>query len=144
MKKIALIVVLAVLAAVFFAFDLDHYLTLEGLKASLGQFEAWRAASPVLVGLGFFALYVVVTAVSLPGAAVMTLAAGALFGLGWGTLIVSFASSVGATLAFLVARYLLRDSIQRRYSNRLGAINEGMAKDGSFYLFTCWPVPWSM
>jgi pyruvate/2-oxoglutarate dehydrogenase complex dihydrolipoamide dehydrogenase (E3) component/uncharacterized membrane protein YdjX (TVP38/TMEM64 family) len=141
MKKIALIVVLAVLAAVFFAFDLDHYLTLEGLKASLGQFEAWRAASPVLVGLGFFALYVVVTAVSLPGAAVMTLAAGALFGLGWGTLIVSFASSVGATLAFLVARYLLRDSIQRRYSNRLGAINEGMAKDGSFYLFTLRLVP---
>lgn len=141
MKKVAIVVAAACLALVFFGLDLNHYLTLDGLKASLGQFEAWRAASPVWVGLAFFSLYVVVAALSLPGAVVMTLAAGALFGLWWGVLIVSFSSSVGATFSFLASRYLLRDNIQKHFGNRLQAINDGTAKDGAFYLFTLRLVP---
>jgi len=141
MKKITIIVVAAVVVLVFFALDMNRFLTLDGLKASLGQFEIWRAASPVFVGFAFFSLYVLVAAFSLPGAAVMTLAAGALFGLLEGTVIVSFASSIGATLAFLASRYLLRDTIQNRFGGRLKAINDGMAREGAFYLFTLRLVP---
>jgi len=141
MRKISIVVAALFLALIFFALDLNSYLSLHSLKVSLGQFEAWRAASPVLVGLYFFLFYISVSALSLPGAAVMTLAAGALFGLLWGTVIVSFASSIGATLAFLVSRYLFRDAIQSRFGNRLSTINNGMAKDGAFYLFTLRLVP---
>jgi pyruvate/2-oxoglutarate dehydrogenase complex dihydrolipoamide dehydrogenase (E3) component/uncharacterized membrane protein YdjX (TVP38/TMEM64 family) len=141
MKKTLILVTAAILALGFFALDLNQYLTLEGLKASLGQFEAQRAASPLAVTAVFFIVYVVVTALSLPGAVIMTLAAGALFGLAAGTLIVSFASSIGATLAFLASRHVLRDAIQRRFGDRLKAMNEGMAKDGMLYLFTLRLVP---
>lgn len=141
MKKIGLLVLIAALAAGFFYFDLHQLLTLDGLKSGLVQFEEWRAASPLLVGGAFLLLYVVVTALSLPGAAIMTLAAGALFGLAWGTLIVSFASSIGATLAFLVSRYLLQDTVQKRFGDRLKAINEGIEREGAFYLFTLRLVP---
>jgi pyruvate/2-oxoglutarate dehydrogenase complex dihydrolipoamide dehydrogenase (E3) component/uncharacterized membrane protein YdjX (TVP38/TMEM64 family) len=141
MKKITIVVAALFLVLVFFTLDLNSYLSLHSIKASLGQFEAWRAASPVLVGLYFFLFYVAVAALSLPGAAVLTLAGGALFGLLWGTVIVSFASSIGATLAFLVSRYLFRDAIQDRFGDRLSAINNGMAKDGVFYLFMLRLVP---
>ena len=141
MKKFALLAAFVLLIVGFFQFELHHLLTLEGLKAGLDDFEARRAAAPILVAGLFLLAYVLVTALSLPGAAVMTLAAGALFGLGWGTLIVSFASSLGATLAFLASRYLLRDSIQAKFSDRLQAINEGIRKDGAFYLFTLRLVP---
>lgn len=141
MKKIGLLVIIAVLAAVFFYFDLHKLLTLDGLKSGLDTFEAWRAESPLLVGGAFLVLYVIVTALSLPGAAIMTLAAGALFGLGWGLFIVSFASSIGATLAFLVSRYLLQDTVQKRFGDRLKAFNEGIEKEGAFYLFTLRLVP---
>ncbi|TXT40639.1 MAG: mercuric reductase [Comamonadaceae bacterium] len=141
MKKILILATAAVLVFGFFALDLNHVLTLDGMKASLGQFEAQRAAAPLRVGLAFFAVYVVVTALSLPGAVILTLAAGALFGLVTGTILVSFASSLGATLAFLASRYVLRDAIQRRFGNRLKAINEGMAKDGTLYLFTLRLIP---
>lgn len=141
MKKITIVVAALFLVLIFFILDLNSFLSLHSLKASLGQFEAWRAASPLLVGLYFFLFYVAVAALSLPGAAVLTLAAGALFGLLWGTVIVSFASSIGATLAFLVSRYLFRDAIQDRFGDRLSAINNGMAKDGVFYLFTLRLVP---
>ncbi|ABD69352.1 pyridine nucleotide-disulphide oxidoreductase dimerisation protein [Rhodoferax ferrireducens T118] len=141
MKKLLILSAAALLVFGFFALDLNRYLTLDGMKASLGQFESQRAASPVVVGLVFFSVYVVVTAMSLPGAAILTLAAGALFGLSMGTLIVSFASSIGATLAFLASRYVLRDAIQRRFGDRLKVINEGMAKDGALYLFTLRLVP---
>ncbi len=141
MKK-ALLVIAAVLVGVaFFALDLNRFLTLDGIQTSIGQFETLRAGSPVLVAAVFFAFYVAVAALSLPGAAVMTLAAGALFGLFWGTAIVSFASSMGATLAFLISRYLLREIIQARFGDRLKAINEGMAREGEFYLFTLRLVP---
>lgn len=141
MKKIIILVVVALLTVAFFSLDLNRYLTVDGLKSSLTQFEAWRAATPLLVGLAFFAVYVLVAALSLPGAAVMTLAAGALFGLPGGTVIVSFASAMGGTLAFLTSRYLLRDPIQKRFGDRLKAINDGMARDGALYLFTLRLVP---
>ena len=136
-----LLVFIAALTAGFFYFDLHTLLTLDGLKSGLAQFGAWRDDSPLLVGGAFLLLYVIVTALSLPGAVIMTLAAGALFGLLWGTVIVSFASSIGATLAFLVSRYLLQDTVQSRFGGRLKAFNEGIAKDGAFYLFTLRLVP---
>ena len=141
MKKAILLVLIAALVALFFYFDIHHLLTLEGLKAGLDQFESLRSESPVLVMGVFLVSYVLVTALSLPGAAIMTLAAGALFGLGVGTLLVSFASSIGATLAFLVSRYLLQETVQKRFGDRLKAFNEGIEKDGAFYLFTLRLVP---
>ncbi len=141
MKRMVLLLLIAALVAAFFALDLHRFLTLEALKSSQDGFAAWYDARPGLVVGAFFAGYVAVTALSLPGAAVMTLAAGALFGLGVGTLVVSFASSIGATLAFLVSRFLLRDTVQRRFGERLAAINSGMEKDGAFYLFTLRLVP---
>lgn len=141
MKKVLILAVIIVAVTLFFSFDLQHLLTLEGLKNGLHEFERWRAESPFLVALGFLLIYVLVTALSLPGAAVMTIAAGALFGLVWGTVIVSFASSIGATLAFLVSRHLLQETVQQRFGDRLKAINEGIEKDGAFYLFTLRLVP---
>ena len=141
MKRAALLLLIAVLAAVFFAFDLHQYLTLETLQARRGEFIALKDQSPWLVTGLAFAGYVLVAALSLPGALVMTLAMGALFGLLWGTLLVSFASSIGATLAFLVSRYLLRDAVQQRFGDKLKAINDGIARDGALYLFTLRMVP---
>ena len=141
MKKLTII--LAIIAAVisFFAFDLNQFFTLENIQTHLAEFERWRDSYPVLASLLFFTLYVVVTALSLPGAVIMTLAAGALFGSAWGVVLVSFASTIGATLAFLVARYLLRDSVQKRFGDRLATLNRGIARDGAFYLFTLRLVP---
>lgn len=141
MKKIAIVLLAATLVAVFFAADLHQLLTLEGLKTGLTQFQALREAAPFKIALLYFGLYVLVAAVSLPGAAILTLAGGALFGLGLGTLLVSFASSIGATLAFLASRYVLRDVVQQRFGQRLGAINAGMARDGALYLFTLRLIP---
>ncbi|WP_217533491.1 TVP38/TMEM64 family protein [Vibrio metschnikovii] len=141
MKKWLLLITIAILGAAFFALDLNQLLTLDGIQRHLAQFEQWRTDAPLLVGMLFLAIYVLVTALSLPGAAVMTLAAGALFGLWWGTLIVSFASTIGATCAFLVARYLLKETVQRRFGERLQALNHGVEKDGAFYLFTLRLVP---
>lgn len=141
MKKVLLIIALAGFVAAFFALDLHQQLTLGRLQAGSAYFESLRAGAPVVIGLAYFALYVLVTALSLPGAAVMTLAGGALFGLGWGLVIVSFASSLGATLAFIGSRYLLRDWVQRRFGDRLKAVNTGVERDGAFYLFTLRLVP---
>ncbi|ERL54408.1 FAD-dependent oxidoreductase [Psychrobacter aquaticus] len=140
-KKIALVLVVSMLIISFFYFDLNELLTLDGLKSSMGQFDQYKAQSPWLVIGGFFFVYILVTALSLPGATIMTLAAGALFGLFQGLLIASFASSIGATLAFLVSRYLLRDSIKQRFPERLLSIDSGIKKEGAFYLFTLRLVP---
>lgn len=129
------------LAVLFHILDLERYLNLAALKSRQADLEAWRAAQPLLAGALFFAGYVAAVALSLPGAAVMTLAAGAIFGLGWGTLIVSFASSIGATLAFLASRWLLGRWVQARFAERLAGLNDGIAKDGGFYLFTLRLVP---
>jgi len=140
-KRIFLILLILILAASFFYFDLNQLLTLDGLKGSMAQFNEYKAQSPLLIIGGFFLLYVVVTALSLPGAAILTLAAGALFGLVQGLLVASFASSIGATLAFLASRYLLRDTIKQRFPERLAAIDAGVEKEGGFYLFTLRLVP---
>ncbi|MDB4837419.1 FAD-dependent oxidoreductase [Marinomonas sp.] len=141
MKKIGLLVLIAAIVAGFFYFDLHQLLTLDGLKTGLGQFEELRSENPVLITGAFLVLYVAITALSLPGAVIMTLAAGALFGLVAGTIIVSFASTIGATLAFLVSRYLLQSTVQARFGDRLKAFNEGVEKEGAFYLFTLRLVP---
>ncbi|WP_338366267.1 FAD-dependent oxidoreductase [uncultured Pseudoalteromonas sp.] len=140
-KKLFLVLIAAAAIGVFFHFNLHQLLTLEGLKGSMDQFSQYKKQSPLLVFGGFFLLYVVVTALSLPGAAILTLAAGALFGLVEGLIVASFASTVGATLAFLVSRYLLRDTIKQRFPERLDAIDAGVEKEGGFYLFTLRLVP---
>jgi len=140
-KRWWLVVLLAGLLAAFFALDLGQVLSLATIKSRQAELEAWRAAQPLLAGVLFFAGYTAAAALSLPGAAVMTLAAGAVFGLGWGTLIASFGSSIGATLAFLASRWLLGGWVQARFGERMAAVNAGVAKDGGFYLFTLRLVP---
>ena len=140
-KRLWAVVALALAVVLFFVLDLGQYLRLSTIKSSQAQLEAWRAAQPLQTALIFFGLYVLATALSLPGAVVLTLAGGAIFGLGWGTLLISFASSIGATLAFLTSRWLLGDWVQARFGQRMAALNAGIAKDGAFYLFTLRLVP---
>ncbi|HEY5719815.1 MAG TPA: FAD-dependent oxidoreductase [Gammaproteobacteria bacterium] len=129
------------LVALFFLFDLDRFLTLDYLKSRHQALLDSYAANRVLTVAIYMGLYITVTALSLPGAAIMTLVGGAVFGLAVGTVAVSFASTIGATLAFLVARFLLRDSVQQRFGDKLRAINAGVEKDGPFYLFTLRLIP---
>jgi pyruvate/2-oxoglutarate dehydrogenase complex dihydrolipoamide dehydrogenase (E3) component/uncharacterized membrane protein YdjX (TVP38/TMEM64 family) len=140
-KKIVILAVLAALVAAYFVFDIGQYLTLDGIKAVAADLSAFQEDNALLVIAGFFIAYVVVTAASFPGAALMTLAAGALFDVLLGTVIVSFASTLGATLAFLSSRYVLRDSIEARFGERLKAINAGVERDGAFYLFSLRMIP---
>ncbi|MES2838992.1 MAG: FAD-dependent oxidoreductase [Pseudomonadota bacterium] len=140
-RKLLLLAAVLLGTAAFFLFDLGRFLSLDYLKQSQANFEALYAAEPLKISLAYFALYVVATALSFPGAAILTLAGGAIFGLWWGTLLVSFASSLGATLAFLVSRFVLRDSIEAKFGNRLAEINRGIEKDGAFYLFTLRLIP---
>lgn len=140
-SKLAVLVVVIALVAAFFLFDLGRYFSLDYFKSQEAAIMAYFDTHPWRTAGIFFAIYVAVTALSLPGAAIMTLVAGAIFGLLWGTVIVSFASSIGATLAFLTSRFLLRDWVQAKFGDKLKAINEGMAKDGPFYLFTLRLVP---
>lgn len=143
MKIIKLLVLLIFvgLIAAFFATGLNEQLTLESFKAQQAELAQLNTDNPWLVGGVYFGMYVLVTALSLPGAAIMTLAGGALFGLATGLIIVSFASSIGATLAFLASRFLLRDWVQSKFGDRLKAINQGVEKEGGFYLFTLRLVP---
>ncbi|MBF0459907.1 MAG: TVP38/TMEM64 family protein [Magnetococcales bacterium] len=136
-----LLLLVAVGIVLFFYGDWAQYLTLEGLKASYRTLEALRAASPWQVASLFFALYVGITALSIPGHTFLMLAGGALFGWGLGTVLVSFAASLGATLAFLLARYLLRDAVQNRFGDHLGRINRGLAEGGICYLLTVRLLP---
>ncbi len=140
-KRILIAVVLVTGIAAFFHYDLGSQLTLANLKARRAEFDALYAAKPLIVLGSFFFIYVAVTGLSLPGAVIMTLAAGALFGLVAGTILVSFASTIGATLAFLASRYLFRDLITQRFGSRLKAFDEGVARDGAFYLLTLRLVP---
>jgi pyruvate/2-oxoglutarate dehydrogenase complex dihydrolipoamide dehydrogenase (E3) component/uncharacterized membrane protein YdjX (TVP38/TMEM64 family) len=141
LKKILLVVGFALLLAAYFFFDLGRFLTLDALKAQQAALASAYALSPVRTVAIYTGVYVLVTALSLPGAALLTLAGGALFGLGVGTLVVSFASTLGATLAFLCARHVLRDTVQARFGQRLAAIDEGVKREGAFYLFTLRLVP---
>ncbi len=139
-KAVLLLLILAAVGG-FFYFDLGQYLSLEFLQQQRASLVEYRDANPILATVAFFLVYATATALSIPGALILTLAAGAIFGLLWGTVLVSFASTVGATGAFLAARYLLRDTIQNRYGDRLKAINSGVEKDGPFYLFTLRLIP---
>ncbi|WP_077529858.1 FAD-dependent oxidoreductase [Vreelandella utahensis] len=139
-KKIVLGVI-ALLVGAFFLFDLGRFLELSVLKAQQEQLRELIEANLLLSLALLFVVYVVVTALSLPGAAVMTLAGGALFGFGWGLLVISFASTIGATLAFLVARFLFRDTLKARYANYLKRIDDGIQRDGAFYLATLRLIP---
>jgi uncharacterized membrane protein YdjX (TVP38/TMEM64 family) len=141
MKKAILVLVLLGAIVAYFLFDLGQILSLENFKASQADIVAAKDANPALYIAGFFILYVAVTGLSIPGAAIMTLIAGALFGVVVGTIIVSFASTLGATLAFLSARFVLREWVQGKFGERLRAIDEGLEKDGAFYLFTLRLIP---
>jgi pyruvate/2-oxoglutarate dehydrogenase complex dihydrolipoamide dehydrogenase (E3) component/uncharacterized membrane protein YdjX (TVP38/TMEM64 family) len=140
-SKLLVLAVIAAAITAFFVFDLKQYVSLDYFQAQRAAIEAQVQAYPLRTALLFFGAYVAVTGLSLPGAAIMTLIAGALFGLLWGTLIVSFASTLGATLAFLASRFLLRDWVQQRFGDRLRPINEGIAREGAFYLFALRLVP---
>jgi pyruvate/2-oxoglutarate dehydrogenase complex dihydrolipoamide dehydrogenase (E3) component/uncharacterized membrane protein YdjX (TVP38/TMEM64 family) len=140
-SRLAILTAVLVLIVMFFAFDLGRFFTLEALKAEQASIAAYRDAHPWSAALAYFVVYVLVTGLSLPGAAVLTLAGGALFGVLWGTVIVSFASSLGATLAFLAVRFVFRDAVERRFGARTKAIDEGMKREGAFYLFTLRLVP---
>src|SRR5687767_1027264 len=140
-SKLLIIAFIAALIAAFFIFDLKQYFSLDYFKSQQSAIDAFYQANPLRTVALFFAAYVAVTGLSLPGAAIMTLVAGAIFGLLWGTVIVSFASSIGATLAFLASRFLLRDWVQTKFGDKLKAINAGVEKEGAFYLFALRLVP---
>jgi pyruvate/2-oxoglutarate dehydrogenase complex dihydrolipoamide dehydrogenase (E3) component/uncharacterized membrane protein YdjX (TVP38/TMEM64 family) len=139
--RIGLFVLLAGAITAFFLLDLGSYLTLDRLKTQQAELAGLLDARPVLVIGGFFLVYVAITALSVPGAVILTLAAGAVFGLWLGTLIVSFASAIGASLAFLSSRYLLRNWVKSRFKGRVAAIDRGIEQDGAFYLLTLRLIP---
>jgi pyruvate/2-oxoglutarate dehydrogenase complex dihydrolipoamide dehydrogenase (E3) component/uncharacterized membrane protein YdjX (TVP38/TMEM64 family) len=139
--KLAVLLALAALFAAFFALDLRQYFSIEFFQAKRALIDAYFHEHPLQTGLAFFLLYVAVTGLSLPGAAILTLVAGAIFGLVWGTVVVSFASSIGATLAFLASRYLLRDWVQSKFGDKLKPVNGGIEREGAFYLFALRLVP---
>ena len=141
LKKLAVAFLVMIGITAFFALDLGHYLQLDFIKRSQASIQSLYAAQPAAVMLGFGAVYVAATALSFPGATVLTLAAGAVFGLWWGTLVVSIASTMGATLAMLAARYVLRDALETRFSQRLAEVNRGIEREGPFYLFTLRLLP---
>ena len=140
-KKLMVLAVAVCAAIAFVVLDLGQYLSLAYLKQSQQAFQQLFAERPLLVVACYFAIYVLATTLALPGGAILTLAGGALFGLGWGLLIVSFASSIGATCAFLMARFVFRDAVEARFGQRLADINRGVARDGALYLFTLRLIP---
>jgi dihydrolipoamide dehydrogenase len=139
--KLILVAVFAVALAAYFTLDLGRFLTLNYVQSQLSAIQTYADQNFLSAAGIYFLAYIAITALSIPGAAVATLVGGAIFGLGWGTLIVSFASSIGATLAFLTSRLLLRDWVQGRFGSSLKAINAGVEKDGAFYLFSLRMVP---
>ncbi len=140
-KKLAILGAGVVLVALFIIFDLEKYLSLEYIKESQASLQQFYQNNPIGVVVGYILIYVVVTALSLPGAVVLTLAGGALFGLLTGTIAVSIASTTGATLACFVSRFILRDWVQNKFGDKLVAINQGVEKEGGFYLFSVRLIP---
>ncbi len=139
-RKIILLI-LVILAIAFFIFDLGQYFSLDYLRDSQSAIEDYKLSHPINSASIYFIVYIIVTGLSLPGAGIMTLAGGAIFGLVWGTILVSFASAIGATIAFLAARFLFRDYVQTRFSKNLEPINKGIKEDGALYLFMLRQVP---
>ena len=141
LKQIIIILVIAGVLGVFFYLDFGQYLSLEYIKEQQTNFLEFYKENTLLAMGAFTGVYIVSTALSLPGAVLLTLLGGALFGLLVGTILVSFASSIGATLAFLVSRLLLRDWVQNKFGSYLKSFNDGVQKDGGFYLFTLRLIP---
>ena len=140
-KKIIIATLIVIVLILLLLFDLHHYLTVENLKSSKDKLNLYYQDNPLLVLGTYFVIYLTSTAFSLPGATVLTLAGGALFGLVTGTLVVSFASTIGATLAMLISRLLLKDWVQNRFTAQMGKINSGIIREGAFYLFTMRLLP---
>ncbi|CAM8646923.1 Lpd Pyruvate/2-oxoglutarate dehydrogenase complex, dihydrolipoamide dehydrogenase (E3) component, and related enzymes [Comamonadaceae bacterium] len=140
-SKLLVLALIGLAIASFVVLDLGRYLSLDALRQSQASLASAYAENPWSLRAGFFAVYVTVASLSLPGAAILTLAGGGVFGLGWGLLLVSFASSVGATVSFLAARFVLRDAVQARFGSRLTEINQGIARDGALYLFSLRLIP---
>jgi uncharacterized membrane protein YdjX (TVP38/TMEM64 family) len=140
-SRLVLLIVMISAIAGFFYFGGQQFLTLAALKAQLTHIIDFYHAHPTQALVSYALLYIIVTALSLPGATILTLAGGAIFGLFWGTVIVSFASTIGASLAFLSARFLFRESVQTKFAEQLKTINEGIERDGEYYLFTLRLVP---
>ncbi|NNM52807.1 MAG: TVP38/TMEM64 family protein, partial [Pseudomonadales bacterium] len=138
-RSVLLFIFLSFAAPLFFLGH--HYMTLSFLKAQMSVLMSLQQEHTLFFMASFFSLYVAVAALSIPGAAIMTLAAGAIFGITRGTLLASFASSLGALFAFLVARYLLRDYVERRFSDRMRSIDQGLEREGAFYLLTLRLLP---
>jgi len=141
MKKIVIVLLIGSLFGAIYFYDLTQYLNLEYVKSNLDVFKNYYNQNPWTCALGFSGIYILATALSIPGATILTLTSGAIFGLVKGVLIVSFSSTIGATLAFLASRYLLRDSIQSRYGEKLKTINKGVENDGASYLFSLRLLP---
>jgi uncharacterized membrane protein YdjX (TVP38/TMEM64 family) len=140
-KKIVILVVVVSFIAAFKVFNLGQYLTLSFLKESLDKFGYLYEKHTVMVIAGYFVVYVLTTSLSLPGASPLSIVGGAVFGLWTATLVVSFASTIGATLACFVSRFLLRDWVQSKFSDKIVKVNEGIEKEGAFYLFTLRLIP---
>ncbi|HBN15315.1 MAG TPA: pyridine nucleotide-disulfide oxidoreductase [Pseudohongiella sp.] len=139
--RLAIVLLIGLAFAAYFSLDLGQYLTLEFVQSQLDVLRDYSQQEPMLSSLIYFVVYVLMAALSIPGAAIMTLLGGAIFGLAWGLVLVSFASTLGATLAFLASRLLLRDWVQARFGNSLKTINAGIERDGAFYLFTLRMIP---
>ena len=140
-NKVLLVSVAAIIVILFFVLDLQNFLTLEYLKSSKALFISYYESNPILVLGSYFLIYVIMTAFSLPGAVWLTLGGGALLGLLTGTIVVSFASTIGATLAMLISRFLLHDWVQGRFAQQMRVINSGIKKNGGLYLFTLRLLP---
>src|SRR5210317_2038608 len=135
-KQLVLLVLFLSVLSSFFIFDLGDYLQLSFFQEQRDLFLEYKENNFLLTSLIYFFIYILITAFSLPAAALVTLAGGALFGFWWALVLVSFASTIGASLAFLMARTILRDWVQEKFGSKLKPINEGIEKDGIFYLFT--------
>jgi uncharacterized membrane protein YdjX (TVP38/TMEM64 family) len=139
--RLLVLAAIVVALAVFFAAGGQRHLSFESIEAQQAALEGWRGLYPWQTALGFFALFVIFTAASLPGAMLLTMLGGAVFGFAWATLIASFGAALGSTFAFLAARFVFRDWVQARFGPRLEAINRGVAKEGGFHLFTLRLIP---
>ena len=140
-NKILIFVLLVVGIVAFFAFDLGRFLTLDYLKSSRLEFQSFYDLHPVQTIAGYFLVYVAIVGLNLPGAAVLGIAGGALFGFTVAVITISFASSIGATIACFFSRYLFRDYVQRKFGDKLEKVNEGIKNEGAFYLFTMRLIP---
>jgi uncharacterized membrane protein YdjX (TVP38/TMEM64 family) len=141
LKKIVILIIIALLIVAVRVFHLDQYLTLSYLKGSLDRLRALYENHQLAALAGYFTVYVLTTSLSIPGASPLSIAGGAIFGFWVTTIVVSFASTIGATLACFVSRFLLRDWIQNKFGDKITKVNEGIEKEGAFYLFTLRLIP---